>query len=58
MKFAENFIRGYAFGEEIRGYNIGDIWSRSTIYIVPMVNLDGVDLVLNGLKGTIHIITN
>lgn len=50
MKFAENFIRGYAFGEEIRGYNIGDIWSRSTIYIVPMVNPDGVDLVLNGLK--------
>ncbi|AAO35211.1 M14 family metallopeptidase [Clostridium tetani] len=50
MKFAENFIRSYAFGEEMRGYNIGDIWSRSTIYIVPMVNPDGVDLVLNGLK--------
>lgn len=50
MKFAENFIRSYAFGKEMRGYNIGDIWSRSTIYIVPMVNPDGVDLVFNGLK--------
>ncbi len=50
MKFAENFCRAYATGSAIRGYNIGDIWSRSSIYIIPMVNPDGVNLVLEGLK--------
>lgn len=50
MKFIENFAKAYSRGENIRGYNIGDIWRNSSIYIVPMVNPDGVELVLNGLS--------
>lgn len=49
MKFMENFAKAYSEGRSIRGYNIGEIWRRSSIYIVPMVNPDGVELVLNGL---------
>lgn len=50
MKFTENFARGYAGGARIQGYDIRDIWRRSSIYIMPMVNPDGVELVLSGLK--------
>ncbi len=45
MKFAENFADAFATGRNIRGYNVRDIWRRSSIYIMPMVNPDGVDLV-------------
>ena len=51
MKFAENFARAYSRGESIRGYDLREIFETSSIYIVPMVNPDGVDMVLyNGPK--------
>ena len=50
MKFTENFAKAYAQQSNIRGYNVRDIWAQSTIYIMPMVNPDGVNLVLNGLQ--------
>ncbi len=45
MKFIENFSKAYSTGGSIRGYRTSDIWERSSIYIIPMVNPDGVDLV-------------
>lgn len=50
MKFIENYAKAYAEGRAIRGYDIRRLFDRSTIYILPMVNPDGVDLVLNGLQ--------
>jgi len=49
MKFTENFAKAYAEGRPISGYDPRDIWMKNTIYIMPMVNPDGVDLVLQGL---------
>jgi len=50
MKFIENFSNAYAQGASIRGYDVRSIWNQSTIYIIPMVNPDGIDIVLNGLQ--------
>jgi len=51
MKFAENFLKAYSRQQD-SCYNVREIWNQSSIYIVPMVNPDGVDLVLNGLSPT------
>lgn len=50
MKFAEDFSKAYALGQNLAGYVPGEIYDKSSIYIVPMVNPDGVDLVLKGLS--------
>lgn len=50
MKFIEDFSKAYADTSNIGENNINDIWNKSTIYIIPMVNPDGVDLVINGLQ--------
>lgn len=50
MKFVEDFCAAYTTGSFISGYDSKTVWNTSSIYIVPMVNPDGVDLVLNGLK--------
>jgi len=50
IKFIENFSKAYADGNSLSGYNVRDIWNKSTIYILPMVNPDGVNLVLDGMQ--------
>ncbi|MBC9785204.1 peptidoglycan-binding protein [Heliobacterium chlorum] len=50
MKFVEDFAKAYSVGGSIRGYSIPRIWDYSSIYIVPMVNPDGVNLVVKGIQ--------
>lgn len=50
MKFAEDVLRAYAYGGELEGYDINSMWQRSSIYLMPMVNPDGVNLVIDGLQ--------
>lgn len=50
LKFTENLAKAYAAGRKVRGYDPSDIWKQNTLYIMPMVNPDGVDLVLQGLQ--------
>jgi g-D-glutamyl-meso-diaminopimelate peptidase len=50
MKFAEDYLRAYALRKQLAGYDIRALWDDCTIWLVPMVNPDGVDLVINGLS--------
>ena len=45
MKFAEELASAYDREGELFQTPAADIWNRSTIYIVPAVNPDGIDLV-------------
>lgn len=46
MKFARDFAAAFEKGESLNGHSIKEIWEKSAIYIVPMVNPDGVEMVL------------
>ena len=45
MKFLENLSKSYVNNVNMFGYNPKDLFSNVSLYIVPMVNPDGVDLV-------------
>ncbi|MBO5222755.1 MAG: peptidoglycan-binding protein [Clostridia bacterium] len=45
MKFTEQMCRAYALGTSLGESDVSSLWKRTTFYIIPMVNPDGVDLV-------------
>jgi len=50
MKFLENYAKSVSLDGEIGGISAEDIYDTTTLYIVPMVNPDGVDLVTGELS--------
>lgn len=51
-KFIDNFCMAYKNQEPLFGYDISDLYDCVTLYAVPMVNPDGVDIAVNGIDIT------
>jgi len=50
MMFTEKYLKLYKNKEIYKCRNIEELWNRTSIYIVPMVNPDGVNLCLKNPK--------
>ena len=50
MKFIEDFCIAYSSGRDIFEHNAKEIFTKSSIYIVPMLNPDGIELVTGNIK--------
>jgi len=49
MKFIEDFSEAYLKDDTINNLNTKEIYESTSIFIVPMLNPDGVDLVVNDI---------
>jgi len=50
MKFVEDYSISYVRRTNLYGYSIRNLFNSASIYIMPMVNPDGVDLVTGHLN--------
>ena len=50
MKFIENFSKSYVIDGNIFGYKARNLFEQCSLYIIPMMNPDGVDLVTGYFK--------
>ncbi|OEF96643.1 peptidase M14 [Desulfuribacillus alkaliarsenatis] len=52
MNFIEDYAIAYDANQPLRGYNVQELFNETSLYVVPMVNPDGVELVLEGIDPT------
>ena len=58
MKFIEDYCDAYIANGSLYGQSIRELYDRSSIYIMPMVNPDGVDLVTGAIQTNTNIYQN
>lgn len=52
LKFLNEYINSYYNNQEFFGYDAQKLFSNVSLYAVPMVNPDGVDIAVNGIDIT------
>ncbi len=52
MRFISRYIVSLMTREKLFGYDIGKLFASVSLYTVPMINPDGVDIAINGLDIT------
>ncbi|MFA6808918.1 MAG: M14 family zinc carboxypeptidase, partial [Eubacteriales bacterium] len=52
MEMVDEYAYAYTYNEKFDNYNAKTLLDNVTLYIVPMVNPDGVNLVQNGISST------
>lgn len=50
LKFIENYALNYVENNKLQGVNIRNLYNSASIYIEPLCNPDGVDLVTGAIK--------
>lgn len=49
MKFVEDYAKAYSNNKRLNGYDINEFFETYSIYLVPMVNPDGIELFIEGI---------
>ncbi len=58
MKFLEVLCKAYVNNVVIYGYEPADLFNNVSLYVSPMVNVDGVDLVTGNISSTSNFYSN
>ncbi len=52
LRFLNDFANAYQNNITLFGYDVGELYKKVSLYAVPMVNPDGVDIAVNGIDIT------
>jgi len=58
MKFIEVLCKAYVNNIMVYGYEPSNLFNEVSLYIAPMINVDGVDLVTGNIKSSSNFYTN